>query len=125
MSSKRELEVVRGFYEDAMAYLERNLVTPQRLIDQIDRFRHEPDLLHPINSEIYGLRWGQLTSAKSSEFLIALDHEDNSAPLLMLIGTVSCTPAEIDAHVATIEFKKRINMAIARIISLHRFAVDI
>jgi len=123
MSVPLPCEWVSELQMDALGYLERQLLFPTSLIGQVDKLVQDSTAWVRVDYDIYGLQVAALSSPQGgSELLVSIYYEDVKFPLRILLAILPVSLAELQASLASAEYKRRINTAIGRIVNYHRFA---
>jgi len=123
MSVPLPCEWVSELQMDALGYLERQLLFPTSLIGQVDKLVQDSTAWVRVDYDIYGLQVAALSSPQGgSELLVSIYYEDVKFPLRILLAILPASLAELQASLASAEYKRRINTAIGRIVNYHRFA---
>lgn len=123
MSVPRHLTWVPELAPDLVAYLERRNVDPGSGAQYVARLAQNASAWRKVEYDIFGLHAAELESEQASEFLLSIDFDDADASLRVLLGIVACSLQELHQHLATPDYKRRINTAVGEIVRSYRFAL--
>jgi hypothetical protein len=106
-----------------VAYLERRNVAPGSGAHYVATLAQDASAWRKVEYDVFGLHVAELESAEGPEFLLSIDFEDADASLRVLLGIVACSLHELQEHLATSDYKRRINTAVGEIVRSYRFAL--
>jgi hypothetical protein len=116
-----QVEQTPNFSADALGYAERQGVRPLELTSQLESLTHDPHNFTPLDSDIFGLRIAPLTAPRGGdEYVLAIEHLNGRAKLIVLVAILNSSLEEIRSSAWDPLTKRKINVAVARIISMLR-----
>jgi hypothetical protein len=123
MADPRQVDWVPEFQDDLLAYLERQVVDPNLSTVDVLRLCADPGQWQRVDYDIFAMRAASLPAPfGGTELLVAIEFEDVHTSLFVILGVVQGSLPELQIHLSSIEYKRRINTAIGRMVRGLRFA---
>jgi hypothetical protein len=117
-------EQVPSFAKEVVEYCDRQELLPTEAICQLSSLAENESKFTPIDDQLYGLRVAPLAAPKGGdENVLAIVHGPRTRRLIVFISVIR-GKFDVSDLSTTSAAKKKINLAVARLISMARLHPD-